>query len=128
VNNLLVSGQKKDIIKRILAFVDPDNETEHVPMGGTAAAKGRKKGEAGRKKVRVLKTDRSLDKYPLSKLTAGMTRMDIDEHYRKEDLRKYCNEKGLKPSGDKNELIRRVKHYLDTGEKEHPPKKRSKKE
>lgn len=53
----------------------------------------------------------------MPKLTRNLKAEEFGEHYfLKEDLKDFCRAEGLKVSGSKEDLERRIVHYLSTGE------------
>ena len=51
-----------------------------------------------------------------NKLTKDLTSVEFKEYYfLKEELKEFCRNEGLKVSGSKNQLEKRIIYYLDTG-------------
>jgi len=49
---------------------------------------------------------------------------DIFDNFNLPELAKYCKEKGLKTSGKKKDVIKRVLHFIETGSTEEPQKRK----
>jgi len=52
------------------------------------------------------------------------TKVALYDNFNLPDLAKFCKEKGIKSSGKKNDLIKRILHYLATGEVAAPKKEK----
>ena len=63
----------------------------------------------------------------MPKLTRDLSLEEFGEHYfLKEELKDFCRSEGLKVSGSKGDLEKRILHYLKTGEELAEPKVRQK--
>lgn len=64
----------------------------------------------------------------MAELTRNLTSDEFRQYYfLKEELKDFCRSEGLKVSGSKGDLEKRIVHYLDTGERlAEPALKRSK--
>ena len=59
----------------------------------------------------------------MPKLTKNLTSDEFKQYYfLKEELKDFCRAEGLRVSGSKEDLEKRIIHYLDTGEKLDGPK------
>jgi len=113
-HSLAATGSKKDVIKRILEFVDPKHETPHVPIGGIYRGRHLKKP----RKKRDLPP-----RPPISTIKKGASKDELHNKFNLTDLQEYCKRNAIKSLGTKPLLIKRIVHYLDTGEKKLPSEK-----
>ena len=52
------------------------------------------------------------------KLELNMSSSDfLNYYYLKDEMVQFCKQYGLQPTGSKENIVRRIAHYLDTGEK-----------
>jgi hypothetical protein len=65
---------------------------------------------------------------PLETIVKGKyTAADLHNLFNLTHLQEYCKKEGLPATGPKKKIIKRIDHYLETGEKEEKPKKKKQK-
>jgi len=114
-HGLKTSGTKKHLIKQIRIFVDPENETENVPIGGFK----------NRKLTKGKRTRETAARPPISVITKGMTSDYLHNTFNASDLQQFLKTRSAPSTGQKKVLIKRVLEFLETGTTQ-PPKKRRK--
>jgi hypothetical protein len=113
LHKLTPTGPKKLLIKRILDFIDPRHEVEAIPIGGVQHKKKKAKRQPA---VRP----------SISEIKKGLTPVEIHSKWNAEDLVEWCQEKKIKHTGPKKQLIKRIITFLETGEVDEPKQKKQK--
>lgn len=93
------TGSKRELIHEILKHVDPNNETEPVPITGV------------KKKKR--KTKEPHQSPPLTNIKKGVTAFYLHQNYNHTDLVEYLKQEGLPTAGKKAALIKRIIQHID---------------
>eukprot|EP01098_Paradermamoeba_levis_P013608 TRINITY_DN623_c0_g1_i1.p1 TRINITY_DN623_c0_g1~~TRINITY_DN623_c0_g1_i1.p1 ORF type:complete len:393 (-),score=189.47 TRINITY_DN623_c0_g1_i1:75-1253(-) len=99
----------------------PPSSRSRSPARGSEKEKEKKttpKAAAPQKKAKTTTTTTAAaaaPRPPISGIKKGLTYTDIYDTWNATDLRDYCREKGLKITGKKKDIIKRVLAFLETG-------------
>lgn len=110
-NGLKVSGTKKDLINRIIAWLEGDKENT---LAGTKRAPRRRKRSASKKKPTPAKKASDSESEPAPAEEEAEEGLDLDnlKKYSIAELKKYCTEEQLTVKGNKKQdYIEAIENY-----------------
>jgi len=123
------SPQKKDLVDKLMVHIFELEPLEETKKEKEKSPKTKEKKEKqSKKETKEPKQKPKREAWvapPLDTIAKGQndTYTALFDHFNIPDLHKFCKEKGLKVSGKKKEIIKRILSYLETGKTEEPPKK-----